>query len=229
MDLQKDPSKTSRRTRDEKARALNDNWYTRRSRSADLCDGFLSMLSCLDHSNPAHREILDGALYILIKTVGRRLSWAMWQQDACSQGDYDAFGLEGETKEQKEAAFEAQAPFLIWLFERVLKLAANSESYSTNEAIAVDCSSALRKIPCGVSDSACLKLQNTLVNAVFGMDSEEACQPSLSPPEVPRGLETDLQTFSSCKDITAADHFKDEVWRLLGWDVLIGIHQRPSS
>lgn len=195
------------------------------ARSGDLCDGFLSMLRCLDHSKSWHKDILEGALYLLITTIGRRLHWAMWQQEACPEEAFDTFRLEGESMEQKQAAFEAQVPFLIPLLEQSLRLAARCQTYRTSEADTSELATGPRNMPCGISGTACLKLQRTLIQAAFAIDDTDALHSSLSPPDVPDSVRVNFEILAPCRHLTAAERFKNELWRLLGWDVLDSMHQ----
>ena len=190
------------------------------TRSATLCDGFLSMLRSMDHSKPWHQEILESALYLLITTIGRRLHWAMWQQEVCPEEIFDPFRLQGESMEEKQAAFEAQVPFLIPLLEQSLRITARCHMYPTNDADPTELSTGPRNIPCGISGTACVKLQSTLIQAAFAVDASDALHFSLSPPDAPDGAGVNFTTLAPCKHSTATERFKSELWRLLGWDVL---------
>ena len=194
-------------------------------RSANLCDGFLSMLRSLDQSKPWHKEILEGALYLLITTIGRRLHWAMWQQEVCPEEIIDPFRLQGESMEEKQAAFEAQVPFLIPLLEQSLRLAARGHMYPTSNADATELSTGSRNLPCGISGTACVKFQSTLVQAAFAVDNTVSLHSLLSPPDVSDGEGINFKTLAHCKHSTATERFKGELWRLLGWDVLDSMNQ----
>lgn len=195
------------------------------TRSANLCDGFVSMLRTLDQSKPWHKGILEGALYHLVTTIGRRLHWAMWQQEVCPEETLDPFRLQGESTEEKQAAFEAQVPFLIPLLEQSLGLAARCYMHPTSDADATELSTAPRNIPCGISGTACVTLQTTLIQAAFAVDNTDALHFSLSPPDVPDGVGGNFKTLAPCKHSTATERFKSELWRLLGWDVLDSMNQ----
>ena len=116
-------------------------------------------------------------------------------------------------------------PFLIPLLEQSLRLAARCHMYPTSDADATELSTGPRNIPCGISGTACVKLQSTLIQAAFAVDNTEALQFSLSPPDVPDGVGVDFETLAPCKHSTAAERFKTELWRLLGWDVLDSMNQ----
>jgi hypothetical protein len=64
------------------------------------------------------------------------------------------------------------------------------------------------------------KLQNTLLSAVFGGDP--MFKGSLKGPELPGEAELEkLRTHESIPEKTVPDWFVQEVWALLGWDILM--------
>ena len=121
-------------------------------------------------------------------------------------------------------ASEAQAPYLIWMLSRTMRLSISMNF--VNEPI----TSSDRRSKTVQQDISCsalyadahIRLQHTLVRAVFGERLAADFEPGLEPPPIPSGgdLRTDLDTQIETADV--GDWFKDEVWRLVGWDVLRG-------
>lgn len=163
-----------------------------------LCKLAVSMLCCLDPTKSTHRKVLEDCLNLLVTRVGKVL-------ESFTIGGRP-YGIEWDAKSMANAAsdaeaFEAQAPYLIWMLECTQRFNL-SASLATN---AMD---------------ARLRLQNTLLKALYGEQASDSFEPGLKPPEFPPDDEimTNIDGHIGSADIR--DWFKSEVWRLVGWDVL---------
>ncbi|KAL9102105.1 MAG: hypothetical protein Q9163_002709 [Psora crenata] len=183
----------------------------RKDTAADLCQILLSMVQRLEPMNPAHSDILDGFLFHLLSVVGDRLKQAVFNQHSGPEND-DATADE---------AMRSQAPYLLWLLERVLDIEAG---FPQREATAEKSSPmhhiGSRKLPSNLSNHARTKLQHTLVKAVFGNDDPQEFEPALRPPILPQNISSVFQLKSRVEKGNPTERFKGEVWRLLGWDIL---------
>lgn len=163
-----------------------------------LCKLVITLLSNLDPTKPTHKEILEGYLYYLVTRVGKALeSFTIGGRPYGIQRDADSF----YTAARDAEAFEAQAPYLIWMLNCTQQFSSRI-SLSTN---AID---------------ARIRLQNTLVRGVFGVQANAVFEPALEPPQCPPDddIMKDIDTQIGAADIRY--WFKSEVWRLIGSDVL---------
>lgn len=159
-----------------------------------LCKLVITLLYNLDPAKSTHKNILEGYLYHLVTRVGKAL-------ESFTIGGRP-FGIQSFFTAASDAeAFEAQAPYLIWMLNCTQQFSSRI-SLSTN---AID---------------ARIRLQNTLFRAVFGDQANAIFEPALEPPQSPPDNEimTDIDAQTGAADIR--DWFKSEVWRLIGFDVL---------
>ncbi len=117
-------------------------------------------------------------------------------------------------------ASEGQAPYLIWMLNRSQPFSSaitNSPDDRRQINMAQPDSS-----PNDLYEDARIRLQHTLVRAVFGEQAAASFEPALEPPHDPSEdeLVTDFDKENETADVS--DWFKNEVWRLVGWDVLRG-------
>ncbi|PWY65875.1 hypothetical protein BO83DRAFT_410792 [Aspergillus eucalypticola CBS 122712] len=167
----------------------------------------------------AKQSILEGFLFVLLSRVGKLVSLFVFH-DLRLRPDLqmnDAKfplpgGLEGiNMAENTLPAAAMEAKSLIWPLEKMLVLLEDAPSMSsdpshgcTNEQLAAKLKG---------------KLQATLLHSVFGTDSlwPEALQYPMGPDE--RDLER-LQTCSGIPEQSVPDWFVQEIWRLIGWEML---------
>ena len=192
------------------------------------------MLSCLEITKPAHHEILEGFHYFLLQKVGRGLKDSVFgvEQNAvgseCRKDDASTKQSTGLAKDSSGNvdATRFQAPYLVWTLSQVRSLlsdrlqsssAANlreQSEYETQEA------STTVHIPGAISDFANIRLQNTLLKAVFGDETSSEFTPALNVPHHLPESEP-LSNFDLPSDnANIRDWYKHEVWQILGWDVL---------
>ena len=200
-----------------------------------LCKLTISMLFHLDPVKSTHRAILEGCFFLLVTRVGGVLRdftvgerpFGIQEVDATSRRS--SHPRERRQVKSPNAATdaevsEAQAPYLIWMLSRTMRLStsmrlANKTIMSSDprsETAPQDISRS------ALYDDAHIRLQHTLVRAVFGKKFAANFEPALEPPHTPLDdhLRTDWDTQIETADVR--DWFKNEVWRLVGWDVLRG-------
>lgn len=203
-----------------------------------LCKLLITMLLHLDPMKLTHKEILEGCLYLLVTRVGEVLKdftiggrpYGILEDDTTwthSTRTREGRQLKIFSAANDTEASKAQAPYLIWMLKRAQPFI-SSTGLATN---AMTSSQDDHRQPEGTLrdssrnaklDDARIRLQHTLVKAVFGDQAATIFQPALEPPQVPNDddLMTELETRDETADVT--DWFKNEVWRLVGWDVLRG-------
>ena len=179
-----------------------------------------AMALSLDISLGEHQEILEGFLFILLARIGKLLCLFVFQD---LQRRPDLYvdstkiplpeGLIGaDSSETALLAAQMEAKHLIWLLERILALLDTSSSDSATLSETFDCRA---KFVSKVKE----RLQSTLLQAVFGADQpffHESLQRPLQPNLLPETLH-DPQGSEN----PGIDWFVQEVWRLLGWEMLM--------
>ena len=202
-----------------------------------LCKLVITMLSHLDSIKHTDKAILEGFLYFLSTRVGEVLKdftiggrpFGIMEDDKTLTHKFHR--QEGRQLKKCSAvndaeASETQAPYLIWMLKRAQSFI-SSTSLATNATKTSHDGYRQLEMERDSShstmlDDARIRLQHTLVRAVFGEQAASNFEPALEPPQIPpdNELMTDLKTRNETVDVR--DWFKNEVWRLVGWDVLRG-------
>ena len=196
-----------------------------------LCKLMINMLLQLDPMKSTHKEILEGYFYLLTTRVGEVLKhftigdrpFGIEASDTTSiQNPYPRegrhFRMSNAASEAEDS--EAQAPYLIWILNR-------SQPFSSAITKSPD---DRRHINMAQPDSsrddlyedARIRLQHTLVRAVFGGQAAASFEPALKPPHNPSEDELVTEFDKQNETVDVSDWFKNQVWRLVGWDVLRG-------
>ena len=184
-------------------------------------------------SQTAHQHIFEGFMHILLEKVGQGFQLFVFEDGkgenlggttpgiGCSGGD---IGYEKEM-----AMLEASAPYLIWILERAIillnrsmeRMRAPTDERLEGGGAQMILPSKDGRLPThdksNLAGWAKTKLQNTLLKAVFGGD-DKVFADSLNEPVDP---ELDLDSeIAVTTEADMANWFKQEVWRLVGWDRL---------
>ncbi|KAE8148965.1 hypothetical protein BDV25DRAFT_141284 [Aspergillus avenaceus] len=179
-----------------------------------------TIIGGIDTPCSGHRDLLDGLLFILISRVGKLICLFVFQ-DLMSKPDLrtDSVELplpsgltESETNDNTFHAAGMEARRLAWLLERALAVLRTAPSPMTPSSLN-NCEGVLFGIILKE------KLQGTLLQAVFGSDPiwGKTFQRSVEPDSGDwNGIQTSENT-----DQPSSDWFIQEIWRLLGWDILM--------
>ena len=161
-----------------------------------------------------HQDLLEGFLHILLSRVGKLLCLFVFQDLRLRPDLYadpaklpEPEGLEeADLGETALLAAQLEAIHLIWLLERIMALLNADPCISTEKDDGrTRFVSITRK-----------RLQSTLLLAVYGPD-----RAFKDPLQHPAQSELDsLQAFAQVSDRPVSDWFTQEVWRLLGWEML---------
>ena len=183
-----------------------------------LCELTVKFVNCLDATKAAHKVILEGFLFVFLDRIGKGLKHSVFESYAPNQNDAQEesrkdnppiASLPSQANSLEDVSFKAQAPYLIWLLQRIQPLI-----FTTPHSEEPIQSAPLDK---NISAFARDQLQNTLLKAVFGDDAPADYEPALESVSTP----TDVLAHESAKvDVDVKDWYTHEVWRLLGWDVL---------
>ena len=202
-----------------------------------LCKLVVSMLLHLDPTKSTHEAIFEGCFYLLLTRVGQVLKDFTIgarpfgiNEDATtrSQNPHAREGrqLRISSAAGDEEASEAQAPYLIWILHRTQRLSSRMRpalsTSITHDHLGQGETAQPGSPHNAIYDDARTRLQNTLVRAIFGDQFAASFEPALKPPRIPPDgdISKELDTQMDMADIK--DWFKNEVWRIVGWDILRG-------
>lgn len=173
-----------------------------------------TMTLSLDLLYPEHQELMQGALYFLLDRVGKLLCLFVFR-DLQVHPDLRVNsaklplpqGLAGVSLSEKSlCAAKLEAKHIIWILERILAYLDTVPPSSTTKMFT-------KKIKDG--------LQSSMLQAVFGTE-DGGFQKAL---ELPVSIdEMELEQLPACTKIPdqeVPDWFIQEVWRLVGWDMLV--------
>lgn len=183
----------------------------------------VTLLKHLDIKHDSHKDLYEGYFFTIISALGARLHTIVFNQPRSATLSEDILApipdpdLPADSLPLKRAKLEA--PYLVHLLKHTLTLAptffgklAKGGKPSTKPGVASKNSIALL---------AKERLQRTLVNAIFGTEGvgEESDMLSecLRMPVFNSGA---AMTVPRVKEVEVGEWFKEEVWRLLGWEVL---------
>ncbi|KAL9639596.1 MAG: hypothetical protein Q9164_000830 [Protoblastenia rupestris] len=195
-------------------------------RASELCRILLSMLQSLSHTNPTHHQILDGFLFHFLTLIGETLKHAVFNKPTNYSNHPDDLPNNGDSNNNdvptspSDATVQPEASYLLHLLSHTLNLTAKFSQQPdtiTSEALTL-----IRNIPSNLSSQARIKLQHTLLKAVFGKEGAEDFEPALKPATIPKDIGVMLDLRSRGEERGEKEEFVEGVWRLLGWDVLRG-------
>ena len=193
-----------------------------------------SVIDNLDAKNDTHKALFEGFTYMTLEKLGARLYTLVFGRPreatleaeiiASSQPD-EIEDPEGEAslnpKEVEVSVAKTEAPYLIHLLKHIMNAAPlhldGNLSPGKSSKAKQPRSKALTKSALTVTAKE--RLQRTLVNCIFGTegrDEEDEFMDCLKPPTVA----TSTLPMPKVKESDVQDWFKEEMWRLLGWDIL---------
>ncbi|KAJ5782473.1 hypothetical protein N7457_004247 [Penicillium paradoxum] len=181
---------------------------TKNEVASQLADLLCTMALSLDLTRTEDQDVMEGILFLLLTRMGRMLALHVFHDLRLPMGICPGMtfpeGLEAMTDEgimPNEA--EVEAKYLVRLLDRILNV---ELSQSAAEKLIA------RKLIADAKD----RLQKTLLRAVFGADEdlfrEGMRHLQTPPPQVPEDEQAREEKF--------ADWLTQEVWRIVGWDVL---------
>lgn len=199
-----------------------------------LCRLLVTMIASLEPAKPGHIDILEGFFYVLLERVGKTLYVFVFDEEESpilanrSHGDRLQYhGIGANLREAlKRKAMQGEAKYLIWTLERAMTFVCRHHSVNPTAKVtkkkikdASTSKAAVSKPPdkTNLSDRARTRLQNTLLKGIFGAGEKEFKDGLRMPAIAEMDLNAELPTVT--EDETA-EWFKQEVWRLLGWEIL---------
>ena len=220
-------------------------------RIINLCQLAISMMKCLNPAKTSHGQILEGFVFVLFEKVGKGLRKIIFgsaeggecttipggnpcnNEESSSSQPASHVNNDDQAEDAVAAAIEHQAPYLIWILERVQSILSHQQQQGPT-AITFSSSSPHHPSPPNNNENLAAfareKLQYTLLKAVFGdrapttQDYEPALRKALPPAPSPPADAAATDEFPTIEIPPGEDvrsWYKREVWRLLGWDVLM--------
>jgi hypothetical protein len=196
----------------------------------------IGLLGLLDKSNAIHQRIFDGFAFLLLERVGKRLHY-------CTFGCHRSASMEdelrpipepldngGKIKQGAEAlGIRLELKALVLILERAMGLAPhhmnpqNSRSARNPDPGRFVRTLSMKTLPAApkgrLSSLAKDRLQRTLVICMYGHSIEDEFLDVLTKP-VPTMRVGTLQNVAKVEDKDVEEWYKEEVWRLVGWDIM---------
>ena len=189
-----------------------------------LCRLFVTMFASLDALEISHKDLIEGALYVLLTRAGSLLKMFVFDGEQMgSEQAAPSISIHNQNTSRPEElhmAMRNEARYIIWILERIMHLQAPLAATKLADSGNGNATSFNNLAPTSTQPLALeaqIKFQNTLLKAVFGSDDtsfEERFRTPVNP-----GL-------NLCKDIASVENgdvknwYKQEIWRLIGWDIL---------
>lgn len=196
-----------------------------------LCELAVSFIALVHAPDLAHEHVKEGCLFLLYDKVGQGLKAFVdeSQYEDMSQeqaGNGLLHQKKGGTRDKGRnpvELLEASAPYFIWMLERTQTLVSAqhhppifSQQTKDRDTVALTVSTFRTSNEESIVDAR-KKLQHTLLKAVFDNDTCHKFEPSLTFPKPTAA--SDIPKTDVAK-AGVRDWFKQEVWRIVGWDVL---------
>ena len=186
------------------------------------------LVDMLDPRVEANRALFEGFAYCILDRLGKRLYSIVFGHSRASDleaeikqdVDLDQDPSESEippppADDDERKQIKLEAPYLLYLLNRIMIAApAHFGKVKTSKA---KTSKAPSKNTLALSAKECL--QRTLVNAIFGTEGVKDDDPFQECLKMPKPVGATL-TMPKVKEVDVLEHFKEEVWRCLGWDIL---------
>ena len=191
-----------------------------------LCELTITMMKCLDVTIPSHLEVLEGFLFLLLKRVGQALKVFVFEYGILQDLERDGIGSTAPNGiATHHQVIEGQAPCLIYLLEQAQSftrtLGFQTQPISSSSELPQNpTTSSPTPSSTTLSNHAHVRLQHTLLTAVFGDQTRSDFQAAFTPPNAPIGDNMAAKFSEKVRAEGVRDWFKQEVWRIIGWDAL---------
>lgn len=194
----------------------------------------ITFLGFLDKADEIHQKIFDGFVFILLERVGKQLYY-------CTFGRHRSTSIEGsimsvpqpqdttETKRQasEDLAVRLEIKALVLILERAMGLAPNHMNFQAGRTNKnrnyIGRTLSIKNLPttsrARISPLAKDRLQRTLIACMYGSKVDDEFVDVLVKP-IPAIRTGSLKNAGKIDDKDVKDWFRQEVWRLVGWDIL---------
>ena len=191
------------------------------------------ILDLLDPKTEAHGSLFEGFAYAVLNKLGSRLYTLVFGHARAStlEAEIVRANAPEETEDSSQTSVphhdclelqqaKLEAPYLIHLLGRVMNAApAHLGAVISTKTGKPKQANNKGSMKGALALAAKDRLQRTLVNCMFGTEGVDAVSPLLDCLKMPAAPSTPLP-MPKVKEAEVQDWFKEEVWRLLGWEVL---------
>ncbi|CAN9365687.1 unnamed protein product [Alternaria alternata] len=176
----------------------------------------ISFLGFLEKTDPVHQKIFDGFVFVLFERVGKRLYYLTF-------GQHRSTSIEGNILPPPEPRDAAESTRLdsdaLATRLEVKALNARPSSASNRPARTMSTKTPVTSTRARLSPLARDRLQRTLVACMYGNNTNDEFLDVLTKP-VPAMRLGSMQNVAKVDDKDVQTWYKEEVWRLVGWDIL---------
>jgi hypothetical protein len=192
------------------------------------------LLGLLDKTNTIHRQIFDGFVFLLLERVSKRLYYCTFgrHRGAVETNLVPAPEVTDVTKqtqqEQETLGIHLEVKALVLILERAMGLAPHHMSPASAHAKSkspthIGRTLSMKSLPSApktrLSSIAKDRLQRTLMTCMYGSNSDDEFLDVLMKPMPAMRIGT-LPNVAKIEDKDVDQWYKEEVWRLVGWDIL---------
>lgn len=194
-----------------------------------------AVISYLDVGDLLHKQLFEGFMFVLLERIGKRLYVCTFDRErsATIEGDISppenlGSASAGPGKELEQSALRLEIPNLISMLEKAISHAPH-HMHDHSEAVSKPAKGGSQSskpnlgprrpitgAKVALNRHAKERLQQTLINGMFGGDDKDDFLDCLRMP--PRLAA--LPSHPKVEEKDVAEWFKQEVWRLVGWDIL---------
>ncbi|KAF2821952.1 hypothetical protein CC86DRAFT_357872 [Ophiobolus disseminans] len=201
-----------------------------------LAHFLIGLLGLLDKTNGIHQKIFDAFVFLLLERVGKRLHYCTFGRHRSANIEDNLAPPPEPTNEIDKAKCDTNAlgtrlevKALVLILERAMGLAPHHMNPPNTKAPKSPISNCLARTismktlpaaPKGrLSAIAKDRLQRTLVACMYGSSSDDEFLDVLTKP-IPAMRVGNLQNVGKIQDEDVEQWYKEEVWRLVGWDIM---------
>ena len=187
----------------------------------------------LDAKTTAHKALYEGFAYVVLNELGERLYVLVFghRRGATIEDEITFSTQPDEIEDDAEIAAnnpaylqlkaaKLEAPYLIHLLNRIMSVApAHLGAITNNKTVKSKQANSKCSTKGALAIHAKDRLQRTLVNCMFGSESTDEYDPFMDCLRMPVA-NGPVPLMPKIKEVDVQEWFKEEVWRLLGWDIL---------
>lgn len=176
------------------------------------------LIQLLDAKAECNRPIFEGLAYCVMEQIGSRLFSSTFGHSRAPtiEAEIAVGDAQDETKQQQ---IRIEAPYLIHLLHRIMMAApahlGSAKNKKTGKPKVVKKNDP--KDALAVAAKECL--QRTLVNSIFGTEGVDENDPFMDCLKMPSAGAGPI-AMPKGKDVDMQEWYKEEVWKLLGWEIL---------
>ncbi|KAE8866649.1 hypothetical protein PTNB73_04743 [Pyrenophora teres f. teres] len=193
----------------------------------------ISFLGLLERSDPIHQKIFDGFVFVLFERVGKHLYYCTFGQHRSASIEANILpppepkdDIETAKRNAETLAIRLEAKALVLILERAMGLAPNHmnpqntrTSHTNRPARTLSLKSPATASRARLSSLAKDRLQRTLVACMYGNKADDEFLDVLTKP-IPTMRLASMQNVAKVENKDVEAWYSEEVWRLVGWDIL---------